>query len=257
MKLSKLCVCLAWMAIALGGPTARGADLSADQIIEKAEFQLWGKTMRGDFEMTVTTPTWERTLTLSAWMDRPNLSFLRIHTPEKERGISSLRVKSDMWNYIPKIERTVKVPPSLMLQPWFGSDFTNDDLVKEGSFVADYTHRLVDQRDVNGQPAYVVELLPKPDAVVVWGKVIYSARKSDLVPLQVEYYEERGKLARVLEYRDIRAAGGHVIPTTWEMRPVEKPGKKTTIVVKRVEYDKPVDSEIFTHRNLSRKDSNS
>ncbi len=249
---------LAWflcLSAVFSAPNVRGAELSGAEMIRKAEAILWGKTLQGDFEMTVTTPAWERKLTLRVWMDRPRWSFVRILGPAKERGISSLRIDKEMWNYIPRIERTVKVPPSMMLQPWFGSDFTNDDLVKEGSFVTDYTHRLRGEREANGYPAYVVELLPKPDAAVVWGKVLYSVRKTDFVPLKIEYFDERGKLIRVLDYRNVQQMGDRTIPLLWEMRPADKEGKKTSIVVKRIEHDKSVDANIFTMRNLSRRNA--
>lgn len=247
--------CSASVLVALLPSSSGASEVSADQMIDRAETILWGRTMQGEFEMVVTTPNWERKLMLRAWMDRPTLSFLRILEPAKERGIASLRIASEMWNFIPKIERTVKVPPSMMLQPWFGSDFTNDDLVKEGSFVADYTHRLIGEREIRAIPAYSIELKPKPEAAVVWGKVIYSVRKADNVPLQIEYYDEQERLVRVLNYSNFRVLGGRTIPVTWEMRPVDKPGKKTTITVKQVEYDRPVDKDTFTMRNLSRRNT--
>ncbi len=243
------------LSAVLYAPLGCGATTSASEIIEQAELILWGKTLQGDFEMTVTTPTWERTLSIKVWMDRPKLSFIRVLGPAKERGIASLRIESQMWNYIPKIERTIKVPPSMMLQPWFGSDFTNDDLVKEGSFVTDYTHRLLEERSVNDSPAYVIELLPKPGAAVVWGKVLYSVRKADFLPLRIEYFDERAKLVRRLNYGTIRELGGRTIPTVWEMQPVEKKGNKTTIVVRSIVYNKPLDASIFTLVNLSRKNA--
>lgn len=225
----------------------------ATEVVERAEELLWGKTAVGDFEMTITTPAWARTLSLNVWMDRPTKSFLRIMAPAKDAGITSLRIESEMWNYLPAIERTIKIPPSLMLQPWLGSDFSNDDLVKESSLVTDYTHRLLGDKNIDGNDAWQVEALPKPDAAVVWGKIIYSVRKADYVPLKLEYYDERGELIRTLSYSDIRSVGGRTIPTRWEMQPLSKPGKKTTIVVKSISYDKPVSADIFSLRNLKQK----
>ncbi|MGZ5781256.1 MAG: outer membrane lipoprotein-sorting protein [Burkholderiaceae bacterium] len=237
---------------ALQTPSAMAA-LSAAEIVDRAEDLLWGKTAVGDFEMTITTPTWSRTLSLKVWMDRPKQSFLRIATPAKDAGISSLRIDSEMWNYIPAIERTIKIPPSLMLQPWLGSDFTNDDLVKESSIVTDYTHRLIGEKKIDGNDAYQIEGLPKPNAAVVWGKIVYSIRKSDFVPLKLEYYDERGDLIRALNYSDIRTVDGRSIPTRWEMQPLTKPGKKTTIVVKSLMYNRPINADIFSLRNLKQK----
>ena len=233
-------------------PAARAQAPSAHDIVDRAEQALWGRTLQGRLTMTVRTPRWERSLTLDAWMDRPNRTFIRILAPAKEAGIASLRIKSEMWNYLPTVERTIKIPPSMMLQPWMGSDFTNDDLVKESSVVDDYTHRLIgiEPGDV---PVYVIEAIPKPDAAVVWGRLVFRIRKSDLLTARVEFYDERNTIVRVLTYSDIKPIGGRVIPTRWEMRPADKPGNVTTIVLERATFDQPVAADIFTQRNLERR----
>jgi outer membrane lipoprotein-sorting protein len=238
---------LYWPVNAAAPATPSGRD-----IVERVEDLLWSKTVQGDFEMTITTPRWTRRLELRSWMERPKRSFVRILAPAKEAGIGSLRIGAEMWNYLPNVERTIKIPPSMMLQPWMGSDFTNDDLVKQSSAVDDYTHRIVGTEDVEGAAAYVVEALPKPDAAVVWGKVVYRVRAADFVPLKQEYFSERGELVRVMTFSDVRPMAGRTIPTRWQMRPTDKIGNVTTIVLKSVTYDRPVDPEIFTQRNLQK-----
>ena len=232
---------------------ARAQEPTGREIIDRVEDLLWSKTMQGEFEMSIATPRWQRTLTLRAWMDRPRRSFIRILAPAKEAGIGSLRIGAEMWNYLPNIERTIKIPPSMMMQPWMGSDLTNDDLVKESSVVDDYTHRVLGIETVAGAPVLVVEATPKPEAAVVWGKIVFRVRKSDFIPLAVEYYDERGELVRAMTYSEVRAVGGRSIPTRWEMRPKDKPGNVTTVVLKNPVYDRPIDPEIFTQRNLQKR----
>jgi len=157
-----------------------------------------------------------------------------------------------MWNYLPNIERTIKMPPSMMLQPWMGSDFTNDDLVKQSSAVDDYTQRILRTETAEGAVAYVVEALPKPDAAVVWGRILYWVRKADFIPLKQEYYSERGELVRVMTFSEVRPMGGRTMPTKWEMRPSDKPGNATTIVVRSALFDGAIEAEIFTQRNLQK-----
>jgi len=239
--------------IMMTGPLAAPAETpepSGRDILERVENLLWGRTLQGDFEMNITTPRWQRTLGLRVWMDRPRRSFIRVLSPAKEAGIGSLRIGAEMWNYLPNIERTIKIPPSMMLQPWMGSDFTNDDLVKESSIVNDYTHRILKTESVDGALLYIVEALPQPDAAVVWGKIIYWVRTKDFIPLKQEYYSERGELVRVMSFSDIRPIGGRTVPTRWEMRPADKPGNVTTVVLKDALYDRPIDPEVFTQRNL-------
>jgi outer membrane lipoprotein-sorting protein len=234
------------------GSAAMAQEPPARDIVDRVESLLWGRTVQGEYEMTITTPRWQRTLALRAWMERPRRSFIRILAPAKEKGIGSLRIGAEMWNYLPNVERTIKIPPSMMLQPWMGSDFTNDDLVKSSSLVDDYTSRILREEASGGAPAYVLELIPKPDAAVVWGKILYWVRKSDFIPLKQEFYDERGALVRVMTFTEVRPMSGRTIPTRWEIRPSDKPGNATTIVVKSAVYDRPVDPEVFTQRNLQK-----
>lgn len=230
-----------------------GQELSGKDIVEQVEKRLWGKTMQGEYEMRITTPRWERRLELRVWMDRPTRSFIRIAAPAKEAGIGSLRIGAEMWNYLPSIERIVKIPPTMMLQPWMGSDFTNDDLVKESSMIDDYTHRVSGVETIEGTEAYLVELTPKPESAVVWGKVLYAVRKHDLMPLRTQYFDERGGLVRTLTFYEVKVYGARTVPTLWEMRPSAKPGNVTTIHFKSPVWDRPIDPEVFTQRNLQSK----
>ena len=227
---------------------ALAQEPAARDILERVENLLWGRTVQGEYEMTITTPRWQRSLALRAWMERPRRSFIRILAPAKEKGIGSLRIGAEMWNYLPNVERTVKIPPSMMLQPWMGSDFTNDDLVKSSSIVEDYLSRILREEG----PGYVLELIPKPDAAVVWGKILYWVRKADFIPLKEEFYDERGALVRTMTFSEVKPMGGRTIPTRWEIRPADKPGNMTAIVVKSAVYDRPIDAEIFTQRNLQK-----
>lgn len=239
-------------AAACAAPAVQAAP-SASEIVEKVETTLWGKTLQAVFEMTVTTPGWTRTLTLNVSMERPSKSFVQVTAPAKDAGILSLRLGSEMWNYMPAIERVIKIPPTMMLQPWLGSDFTNDDMVREASYVTDYTHRLVGEKVEAGVPAYELELLPKADSAVVWGRIVVLVDRTDLLPLVVRYFNERGDLVRTLQYAERRAMDGRNIPTRWEMRPADQPGKHTTIVVKSALYDRSVPARTFSMQNLGQR----
>ncbi len=230
--------------------TAYAKKISGQEIIQHIEKLLWGKTSQGRYSMTITTPYWQRTLEMQMWMERPEHTFIRILSPRKEKGIGSLRIKNEMWNYLPKVERTIKVPPSMMLQPWMGSDFTNDDLVKESNVLNDYTHKILDVKDIEGVATYIVEAIPTAKASVVWGKLIYYVRKQDLMPLREEFYSERNELIKVLDFSAVKQMGGRRLPTQWKMRTLRKPGNETLVELKEVTFNIPIDKAIFSLRNL-------
>lgn len=227
-------------------------ELSGQEIIKRSDDLMRGDTVEGSYIMTVTTPNWQRTLELHAYSKGRNKTFIKINKPLKEAGITTLRIDNNMWNYLPKVERTIKIPPSMMLQPWMGSDFANDDLVKESSIVYDYTHKIIEQTDTKEGPAFVIELTPKPNAAVIWGKLIFWVRVSDFVPLKEEFYDEHGKLIKVLEYSQIKKMSDRFIPTIWSMEPKTKAGSKTVIEVVEANYNKPISEDIFSFSNLKK-----
>lgn len=158
---------------------------------------LRGDSSFGAYRMTITDPDWQRTVTLNAWENRvEDKTFIEILAPAKEAGIVTLNIDYEMWNYLPRVERVVKIPPSMMFQPWMGSDFTNDDLMKASSIVTDYAHGIVAEENLAGYPAYKVELVPRPDAPVVWGRILAWVRQADSMPLRQEFFAEDGELTR-------------------------------------------------------------
>lgn len=211
-----------------------------------------GDTNQGIYQMTVQTPNWTRTLKLKVYSKGRDKIFIRILSPAKEAGIGTLRIGNEMWNYLPRIEKVLKIPPSMMLQAWMGSDFANDDLVKQNSIIQDYTHKIIGEDIIDDQQVDIIELTPKPKAAVIWGKLYMWIRKKDAVPLRQEYYDERHRLVKRLTYSDIGPVSDRTIPKTWTMTNLIKEGHSTTIKLLDVVYNQPVDDNIFTLQNLKK-----
>ncbi|MDL0433459.1 outer membrane lipoprotein-sorting protein [Marinobacter sp. TBZ242] len=225
------------------------ATPSAVSLIEGMEQTLWSDSNHGQYVMRIESEYWTRELQLEAWMDRPDHTLIRIHSPKKEAGVGSLRIGDAMWNYLPKVDRTIKIPPSMMLQPWMGSNFSNDDLVKESSFVDDYTHEVAGVDDSGEVPVYRIVSTPRPDAPVVWSKLEFEIR-SDAIPVSVTYYGERDQVVKRLTYDQIKTMDGRLIPTRWTMVDADNPASRTVIRIESIEFDSPVDEALFSLRRL-------
>lgn len=239
-------VFIIFLALFLSSGTVFSENIYPTEIVKRADDLLQGASNRGTYKMRVVTPSWTRELTLKVYSENKEKTFIRILSPAKEAGIGTLRIKNEMWNYLPNVERTIKIPPSMMLQPWMGSDFANDDLVNESSIVNDYTHSFVSAENIDGYKVHVIQLDPKPDAPVIWGKMMFWVREDD-VPLREEYYDERGKLIKVLDYSDIGKVSDRIMPRVWTMTSKVKAGHYTEIKLETdVEYNVPIDPEIFT-----------
>ncbi|MGE5321929.1 MAG: outer membrane lipoprotein-sorting protein [Actinomycetota bacterium] len=231
-------------------PFVQAQAPSANEIIRRTEQLLRAKTQEGSVSMTVRTPDWQRTLEMNYWSVNPDKTFIRVTSPAKEAGTSTLRLGSNMWNYLPSVERTIKIPPSLMLQPWMGSDFTNDDLTRESSLEKDYTHRVEGEEKQDGDLCYRIYSTPKPNAPVVWGHLVVFVRKSNDLPRREEFYDEKGVLQKVLTFEDVRTVDGRVYPMRWKMVSATKPGHETILLYRTLKFDRAIAPSVFTKDNL-------
>jgi outer membrane lipoprotein-sorting protein len=237
-------------AQSLPAPSAR-QDQQVQKIIRTIDELYRSRTSRARMEMNVVTPQWERTLTLEAWTQGMDKTFVRILQPKKERGVATLRLKNEMWNYLPNTNKVIKIPPSMMMGSWMGSDFTNDDLVKEYNLKDDYTVTLTVPPDAEAGLLYL-DCRPRPGLPVVWDRVLVAVRAEDDLPVWQKFFDEKGKLMRTMNFRDIRTFGSKRIPSVMELVPQNKEGQKTTVRFLDIAFDVKIADDVFTLRNLSR-----
>jgi outer membrane lipoprotein-sorting protein len=231
--------------------------VSADEpdvkaIIDRMDKLYRSESSYSEVEMKVVSRHWERTISMNMWTERLDKTFIYITSPKKDAGMATLRVETEMWNYFPKINKVMKVPPSMMMGSWMGSDFTNDDLVKESSLLNDYNYKLMHPPDEEADK-YYIELIPKKETPTVWGKIEITIRKEDYIPLSQVYYDEKGRKMRVMTFSDVRQFGSREIPAVLEMVPLNKENQKTVIRYRHINFDEPLDKNTFSLRNLQKR----
>jgi outer membrane lipoprotein-sorting protein len=228
------------------------SGLTAKQIIEKADALQRGETNKGEMSMTIIRPKWSRTITMKNWSIGSEYSMTYITAPAKEKGQVFLKRQNEMWNWVPTISRMIKLPPSMMAQGWMGSDYTNDDILKESSIVKDYTHKLLGEETIDGIPCYKIELIPKEDAAVVWGKVIKWISKDEFWQLKNMYYDEDDELVRTEQASKVKQFGDRKLPSYIEIIPADKPGQKTTVTIISSEFNVKLNESFFSQQNMKR-----
>lgn len=225
-------------------------------LIDKANKALRGDSSHGRLIMTIETPEWKRQLEMEGWNKDRTFAFIRILQPAKDKGNTTLRRRTEMWMWLPKVERVIKIPPTMMHSTWQGSDFTYEDIVKADSIVKDYTHKLLSTRKEEGRTVYHIEALPKEDAPVVWGRVLTDVALYDedqsVIPLNELDYSERGELIRTITLSDIKIMSGRRVPAKLECVPAKKPGQKTTIHYQQLEFDVPLEESFFSYQRLQK-----
>ena len=220
----------------------------ADEIIKKLDNNMRGVNVYMSMSMKVVSLKHERTMKLQSWSEGTKKSFTKIIYPPKDKGITFLSLDNEMWQYVPKIEKTIKIPPSMMLQNWMGSNLTNDDLVKQSSIVDDYDAKIL-KKDGD---IVTIELIPKEDAPVVWGKIVINIDTSNYTSIKDIFYDEDGLEVRYFIYENVKTFGKYHIPTYWKIQPVDKKNNYTEIILNEVEYDKDISQNYFKKSALKR-----
>lgn len=223
----------------------------AKEIVNRAENNSLGeKSSYCEMSMTIVRPKWERTLKMKLWTKARDKALTLITYPAKEKGQTFLKVGSNMWNWLPSINRMIKIPASMMSQGWMGSDYTNDDVLKESSLTNDYNHTLLGEEAFGGFNCYKIEMKPKPDAAVVWGKLITWISKSDYLMLKTEYYDEDGYLVRTEVASDVKEMGGRKVAAHIEIIPADKPNQKTVIVLDAIKFNIDLNDNTFSQQTM-------
>lgn len=238
---------VAAIVLLLAAGVARAED-EVERLLRRSDDLMRGSSSVAVMTMQVKTAQYERSLKLQAWSKGTERTLVRILEPSKDAGISTLKVDENLWNYLPKVDRTMKVPAGMMQGAWMGSHLTNDDLVRDARFSEDFTWT-VDERPAGGKGRWVVTLVPRPDAPVVWGRIV-AVLGADEVPTETRFYDEKGVLVRTMTFGQVQTIAGRKVPTVLRLTPNDKPGEFTEVRYDQLQIDVPVDDGLFSLQAL-------
>jgi outer membrane lipoprotein-sorting protein len=228
-----------------------GQDISAKEIVRKADEKFNGeKSSIMTMSMTIIRPTWQRTVEFKNWSLGRDFALTLITAPAKDEGQTFLKRGTEMWSWNPSISRLIKLPPSMMSQGWMGSDYTNDDILKESSVVNDYTHEIIGEETIDGRLCYKIKMVARENAAVVWGHQIRWIDKKDFLVLRTELYDEDGILVRTETGSEIKTMDGRLIPTRLELMPAEEPGNKTVVNITDIKFNVVIAESFFSQQNM-------
>ena len=229
---------------------AIASNLDPEIILNNVDDIYRSNTSHGILTLSVKTSNWQRSLTLEQWSKGNDMHLLKVLKPKKEKDLATLRVDNNVWNYMPKVKRVVKIPSSMMSSSWMGSHFTNDDLVKQSRMVIDYDFSITHEGLRGGVDIVEISCIPKQNAAVVWGKVEVIVYRNDFIPLNIVYYDEDLKLSRTLKFSNIQVLGGKKIPLQMKMVPTDEPEESTAILWEKIEFDLAIKDDFFSLRKL-------
>lgn len=227
-------------------------EKTAQEILDRVDDLFRGDSSHGKMTMEITTEHWKRALTIELWSKGKEKSFMRVLSPKKERGTATLRSGNNLWNFLPKIKRVIKLPSSMMASSWMGSHFTNDDLVKESRMVDDYDFNISFSGQRDGVHVVEITCTPKENAAVVWGKLVVVVNYQSMLPLKILYYDEDMVLARTMTFEDIGSLSGRRLPRKIIIKPEDKPKESTVIIYHELTFNLDLKDSLFSLRSLQR-----
>lgn len=225
---------------------------NAQEILDKMEQVMRGDSGYSEMTMKIVRPRYEREISMRSWHMGTDYSLVLITAPARDEGIAYLMRENDIWNYDPRIDRTTRLPSSMMAQSWMGSDFSNDDLVRDTDITRDFEHTILRTEMVDGRDSYVIEMIPKPGTPIVWGKVLVWIAKDDYLQLRIENYDQRFELVSTMNLDQIKEMGGRIIPTRFTVTPAGKENEKTILVYEAMEFNIDIDENFFSRANMQR-----
>lgn len=226
-------------------------DEKAKEIVRKAQSITLGTNSSSTMTMNIIRPEWNRSVTMQSWSMGTDYYIIYVTAPAREKGQVFLKREKNMWNWMPKIGRMIKIPPSMMMSSWMGSDFNNDELMKESSLVVDYTHKIVGEEKIDGYACYKIELLPLPQAPVVWTKVFLWISKEHDFALRSELYGKNDELVNLQLSSEIKMMDGRLLPTKMVMEPIQKPGHQTVLLIEKIKFNDPkISSKMFSQQMM-------
>lgn len=231
------------------GQALAAEKIDANSLVENSFNYIRGQASISTVEMTIHRPNWERKMTIKAWTRGKKESLFYILSPPKDHGNGTLKKSREMWMYNPKVNRVIKVPPSMMSQSWMGSDFSNNDLAKSDSFVDDYDHSIVGTETHDGKKVYIIKSMPKPDAPVIWGMQMLKIRE-DLIWLSQEFFDEDLKSVKLMTTLEIQSMGGKLYPKVWRMRETDKKDRYTELRYSSLSFKPDLPDSLFTLTSL-------
>ncbi len=252
MKKSIIYSFIALFALSVGIMGFDVAEPSALEIIKKSDARLKGKSSKSVMTMKIIRPKYTRTMKIKSWAKGDDYSLMLVTSPARDKGSSTLKRKKEMWSWQPRTQRAVKLPPSMMSNSWMGSDLSNDDLVRQSSTVRDYTHKKIGKQKIEGRLCYKIQLTPKPNAPVVWGKVIIWISTKDYLQLKTEFYDDENYLVNTILGKKVKKLGGKLLPSVMEIIPAEEEGHKTILQYNSMQFNTNIKDSFFSVQNMKR-----
>ena len=241
--------------LTLGQPVS--AQLTGKQVMEKVYNNPSGDDTQGNLTMTLTNNRGEqRVRTLKQFMKndaKVEKKIMFFTAPADVRNTSFMSwsysdgSSDDQWIYLPALKRIRRISSDGKSDYFMGSDFTYDDLGDRHP--NQDNHKLLREETIDGKACYVIESTPKEDDYM-YSKTITWVMKDNLLGLKREFYDNRGRLLKVLSIKKYDKIDGFWTILETEMHNVQR-DHRTNMKFTDVQKNKGIPDSKFTERSMT------
>ena len=182
-------------------------------------------------------------------------TILRFTEPKEIKGVELLSVNRKgvtdrQWLYTPAIDRVRSIASRDRSEPFAGTDFTFEDVAERVS--DDFTYRMLnDSETIEGHKTYKIEATPvAPDRTQY--KYVYFWVAQDIpCILHAEFYDQQGRIIRVMHGSQLKHASG-----MWGTRKIEMSSPmaktRTVLTIDGIQVNTGLNEALFTPEALGK-----
>ena len=236
-----------------GAEAPAAEEMTVQQILDAIDANMVFESRTTKIKMTVEGKKRTRVFEMVSYGRGKDDSAMEYLSPAREKGTKMLKLGEDMWMYLPSVDRTQKISGHMLRKGMMGSDLSYDDMMTTDQMAKMYTPTLLGSEDVDGRPAWKIELVAT-DESVAYPKRVQWVDKELFIPVQQELFALSGmklkswRMGKIEEFE-----GGRQFPTWMEIVDEVKSDSKTTLEFGEMSFVVELQDEVFSKRWLERK----
>lgn len=234
------------------------AGLTGDEILKKVDGILEAESTIMEATMTTVdakgvSKSSQMIIYVKKGADGKNRTLIHYLSPAVDKGTKflSLGNVNQMWMYLPKVEKTIRIAGSMVKQSMMNSDFSYEDLMDRSNFSEFYTAQVLGNEAIDGENCYVLELKAKKGSAN-YRRLKLWVRQDNFIPAKEEFYSGSGKLIKVSTQTGITTMDGRLVPTRITFKDLDQKGHQTILIIENFRFKADIPERYFTTRFLEK-----
>ena len=261
-----LTLCLLLVAIALNAAPTSAGELTAREIMEKADARDDGDNMIANMEMILIDKKGQervrkiKTFSKDKGKDTLKLMFFMEPADVKDTGFLTYDYYSgerddDQWLYLPELHKTKRIASSDKSSAFMGSDFSYADMTKR--VLDEWKYKLLKEAEVRGHKVWLIEAMPANKTIedrYGYTKSVLFVRQDLFMVVRAVHWVKKGRKLKYLDIKKLEQIDGIWVGTEIHMK--TNKGKQTIhrSVFKwhNIKFNQDLDEKLFTVRRLEK-----